>query len=90
MSTKGQGTGKLPKPAVINILLYMDWLGRQGIYAIDSNLMGIGYATDGDNTKIITASKGYISIKTKDIPQICEELMGIYEDDKDRKRMGVK
>lgn len=90
MSTKGQGTGKLPKPVVINMLLYMDWLGRQGIYAIDSNLMGIGYATDGDNIKIVTASKGYISLKIKDIPKICEELMGIYEDDADRARMGVK
>lgn len=90
MSTKGQVTGKLPKPVVINLMLYMDWLSRQGKYVIEGDLRGIEYVTDGDDTKIITASKGYVSFKTEDIPKICEELTGIYEDDIDRRRMGVK
>lgn len=48
------------------------------------------YVTYGDETALITSSKGYVRFKTEDIPTIIEELKGIYEDDLDRKRMEVE
>lgn len=90
MGTKGKVSPQLPKPSKVNLELFAESLERTGYYPIESNLRATLYVTHGDEIGIITHSKGYMRARIDDIPKICEELMGIYQDDKDRQRMGVK
>lgn len=89
MPTKGATTGQLPYK-VVNLNLFAETLERLGAYPIESQIKALLYVTHGDDIALITHTKGSIRLKINDIPQICSELMGIYEDDKDRERMGVK
>lgn len=90
MGTKGTVKPQLPKPTKVNLNLFAESLERTGYYPIESELKALLYVTNGDEIALITHSKGYLRAKIKDIPHLCSELMGIYEDDKDRERMGVK
>lgn len=89
MPTKGTTTGQLPYK-IVNLNLFAETLERLGAYPVESDLKALLYVTHGDDIALITHTKGCIRLSIKDIPHLCSELMGIYEDDKDRERMGVK